>query len=366
MKKGLFFLSVAFIATSLLNTVSAQNYEKGALLFGKDSTVTAVQAVGEKGILGDAARTVEAWIKVDTAGGEGLAGHIVDWGKLGKTTRSTMRLNKTSLRFEAQGAGFGTKFIGKEDVLDGKWHHVAVTYAQGAVWDTTDLSIFMYIDGVKQYISATPNTAVSDTKDSVDLTIGCNPHPFANLRAFSGLIDEVRIWSVALSEAEINANKDTELDPTQHATLVNYYRFNEGKGTTTKDYGINAKDATIGGPSFNDTLDVQSPEWVADGAPITALVVSSVSTDILSNTKVSVYPNPSAGSTSVKVNLVQPGVVSVKLVNMVGQTVKDIVKSQTLSGAQTFELNTADYAAGVYNVLVSVDGNLKAEKLIVQ
>ncbi len=59
--------------------------------------------------------------------------------------------------------------------------------------------------------------------------------------AFKGNIDEVRIWGKALSESEINSNKDNQLTGNENG-LLGYWNFNEGEGSIVKDkthYGIN-------------------------------------------------------------------------------------------------------------------------------
>jgi len=80
----------------------------------------------------------------------------------------------------------------------GKWYHVAGTY------DGTKSCI--YVNG-KLAVSGTDWSGPIDTND-LDLYIGDNSE--ATGRFFRGVIDEVRIYSRALSEAEIKARYDKE------------------------------------------------------------------------------------------------------------------------------------------------------------
>ncbi len=52
---------------------------------------------------------------------------------------------------------------------------------------------------------------------------------------FSGVIDEVRFWNVARTQAEIQANKDKEIEPQDN--LIGYWRFNEGSPDAEKGVG---------------------------------------------------------------------------------------------------------------------------------
>jgi hypothetical protein len=101
------------------------------------------------------------------------------------------------------------------------WHHLAATY-DGA-------TIKLYIDGV---LSASQAQTGSITTNSNVLALG-NQTGFTEF--FGGSVDEVRIWNVARTQAQIMANKNTHLDPTAEANMVSNYTFNQGttSGTNT-------------------------------------------------------------------------------------------------------------------------------------
>lgn len=52
---------------------------------------------------------------------------------------------------------------------------------------------------------------------------------------FRGKLDEMRIWNVARTPAEIAANYNQVIDPAQNANLRFYWRFEEASGNTTTD-----------------------------------------------------------------------------------------------------------------------------------
>ena len=47
-------------------------------------------------------------------------------------------------------------------------------------------------------------------------------------RYFNGTIDEIRVWDIALSQAEINARMDRKLDGDED-NLIAYYPMNHGQ-----------------------------------------------------------------------------------------------------------------------------------------
>jgi hypothetical protein len=83
---------------------------------------------------------------------------------------------------------------GKRNVNDGKWHHVV------GVYDGARMSL--YIDGALD-VSSEASGEIGTNNWSV--LIGANEEMAQPDRSFDGLIDDVRIYDYALSEAEIKA-----------------------------------------------------------------------------------------------------------------------------------------------------------------
>ena len=70
---------------------------------------------------------------------------------------------------------------------------------------------------------------------------------------FNGIIDELSVWSRALSKEEIEEHLHQELTGAEEG-LIAYYRFNEGEGDILHDCSANYNDGTI-----NNALWVDSP-----------------------------------------------------------------------------------------------------------
>lgn len=171
------------------------------------------------GILGNTARTVEAWIKLPTTtSGENL---VTTWGSDSVNGgRFTVRINNVSgsykLRIENKGGGIN----GNITLNDGNWHHIAVTYDNSLATNKYKL----YVDGsldVEGNIS-TPTNTVALTNMIIGRRINASFGGF-----FNGTIDEVRVWDKALTPAEIQANKNIEFC-TAPTNLKAYFKINTG------------------------------------------------------------------------------------------------------------------------------------------
>jgi len=117
---------------------------------------------------------------------------------------------------------------------DGDWHHVA------AVIDRPSGGVTLYIDGVDAVAvsDSDPLASLLNISSTSILQIGAsnNTTP-ATVFPFGGGIDDVGIWRVALSAAQVGniASGATAVVATQPADLRAYWDFEEGSGTSTND-----------------------------------------------------------------------------------------------------------------------------------
>lgn len=271
MKKGLFLL------TALL---SVTLYGQNALNFdGVDDYVSTTSP----GVAGNAARTVEAWIRTTaiTAGNQKV---IVDWGSMTNGTRFTMNLlQNNSLRLEVGGNGITCTTA----VNDGFWHHVAVVYDPAVSTN----QIKLYIDGA---LNMQGNLTVSVNTSSITPVLIGRRNDGVNY--FDGDIDEVRIWSTVRTASEISTNRTTEFCGTEPG-LVAYYKFNQGTAGATNTSMTNLPDRS--GNSNNGTLQGfslagTSSNWVA--GPTSLMVTGSTSNTSITKTACNSYLSP-AGNT---------------------------------------------------------------------
>ncbi len=181
--------------------------------------------------------TIEGWIKADSFSTN---------NNLTSTAFNQMRIWMMGNNSIGQGFSCYLNYVNTGNqrvswytgVETGRWYHLACVY-DGQYQR-------LYVDGVK----VGEITVGSDTinQDSNPLMIGRMSTEYTD-----GEIDEVRIWDVARSEAEIEGNMNREVD-VNTSELVGYWRLNEGNETL-------AHDAT---GNHNDGQLTNGVEWVAD------------------------------------------------------------------------------------------------------
>ena len=121
-----------------------------------------------------------------------------------------------------------------------KWHHVAATVDQG--------TITLYVDGASVALATFQGDPAASTRD---ITIG-ESTGFPG-RFFDGVIDEVRIWSVARSAADIASNIFTTFNGDEDG-LAAYLPMNEGTGTLVSNLADNNIPATM--------INMDDSNWV--------------------------------------------------------------------------------------------------------
>jgi hypothetical protein len=149
-----------------------------------------------------------------------------------------------------------------------EWHHVAVTF-DGAAWT-------LYLDG---QVDGTAATTASPRQDSIQhFAIGAALNSTGAAEgAFQGAIDEVRVWNVARTQAELDGARRTTV--ASGAGLLGRWAL-DAPADVTDSVGANdgtlQGDATLGSPAA--VLDQGEPPVVtvvgpADGATVTGAAV---------------------------------------------------------------------------------------------
>ena len=136
----------------------------------------------------------------------------------------------------------------------GEWHHFAGTYSHNTATFYVDghkVSSILHSKGAMRHIPL------------VDLFIG---HGYVSQNeAFSGMIDEVRLWDYPRSDSEIMSNIHTRLSGDEEG-LIAYWDFDEGEGQVVHDLSGNENHGYLGEDS--EQADSRDPEWVVSYAPI--------------------------------------------------------------------------------------------------
>ena len=142
------------------------------------------------------------------------------------------------------------------------WHHLAGTY-DGA-------TMKIYINGV---LSASQPQTGSITTNTNNLQLGTQPGYGEH---FGGRADELRVWNVSRTQAQIQGAMNGEIDPGAQTGLVSYYRFNQGIQTGTNTGLITVPDLKGANPASltSFSLTGASSNYATQASSLMVLPVS--------------------------------------------------------------------------------------------
>lgn len=155
-----------------------------------------IEINGYKGITRSRSRTVAAWVNTTATG----VREIVSWGGSGGGARWQFELwdgmgTPGVVQLEV---GNG-RVTGSTNVRDGVWHHVAAVLEDSDRPNVVDVKL--YVDGHLETLSASVSMPVL-TGEVDNVLIGgiLGRRVFQN---FNGMLDDIRIYRIALSQADI-------------------------------------------------------------------------------------------------------------------------------------------------------------------
>tara|TARA_Y100000034_G_scaffold28968_1_gene34844 strand:- start:135 stop:929 length:795 start_codon:yes stop_codon:yes gene_type:complete len=217
---------------------------------------------------GDAPRTISLWIKRASAGNAASGSEALfkyGWIRTNEMFALVLWTNSKNLYF----TGYGNDHDTGIDIDDTDWHHLVVTF------DGT--TVIVYKDGGTaaggEQDSSTAgggnwtnlDTNIDDPTDYGGFLIGMRDTYYGV--EFVGKINDVAIWDVELSAADVvaiyNSGAPNDLtdsgsyDTDRTGDLVGYWKFEEGSGSTATDSSGKGYDGTISGDTSYST-DVPS------------------------------------------------------------------------------------------------------------
>ncbi|MEN9675666.1 MAG: hypothetical protein RIS76_1562 [Verrucomicrobiota bacterium] len=133
-------------------------------------------------------------------------------------------------------------------VADGRWHHLAFT--------VDDNGGRLFVDGV---LADSRRWTGPPTRTSARQGLTLGNYPGVGPSFFRGQMDEVTVWEVALSAADLRAGRNRSLRGDEPG-LVAYYRLDEGTGEVAFD--------AAGHAGRQPGVLTGIPAWVPSSAPI--------------------------------------------------------------------------------------------------
>ncbi|MFW0862569.1 MAG: DUF2341 domain-containing protein [Candidatus Komeilibacteria bacterium] len=180
--------------------------------------------------------TLEAWIKPNSVSGyrHGIMGKYSDngWG---------LNLQENKLNF---GSHSCSNFDGTTSLVAGNWYHVVGIYKESADDE-------LYVNGKLDSTSGTNLTDGNCNSDTSDIVIGL--YRTDTDYEFDGIIDEVKIYNRALTQAEVSFNYNG-------GQPVGWWRLGEGADNLCSD----GKDACDSSGNSNNGTFSGGPTWVTD------------------------------------------------------------------------------------------------------
>ncbi len=154
------------------------------------------------------------------------------------------------------GAG-GVQLITAPYTFDTNWRHFAVS--------RTGSTLQLFIDGAS-VATATHAGIVGNALTSYPTRIGVSSAANALTNMWVGDLDEVRVWNVGRTQAQIQSAMNIGLVGNEPG-LVGYWRFDGGSGQTAFNSAIATGAALDGSLGVNVLAAADDPTWISSNLP---------------------------------------------------------------------------------------------------
>jgi len=201
------------------------------------------------------------------------------------------------------------------------WAHIAMTW-------TSNGNITAYLNGA--LVGSTSTSSYSYSASGGSTYFGGGGYNWAN---FKGKIDEIRIWSTARTQAEIQGNMSKVLTGSETG-LVHYYKMTNGSGTTLSDNK----------GSSNGTLS--STSWITPGVPLLPVQV------YVAGTYTACYGTLKAAFDAINAGT-HSGAITLKLTESTTETAPAVLNASLSGSANYSSVNIYPATTGL-----SISGNL--------
>lgn len=189
--------------------------------------------------------TIDCFFKVRQTGLQALV--CLGGGGAGKISLDLSSGSQIIAARLTNGAGSESTFSSSASgaILRDTWYKGTLTYS-------SDLAT-LYLNGASVGTKAYVGITVADGVNRIGVRPTVNDD-------FNGLIDEVRIWTRALSSTEVSNLYFQNIVPS--SGLIAEYLFNEGAGTTANDTSGSGNTGTISGATFSADVPMKARKQV--------------------------------------------------------------------------------------------------------
>lgn len=284
------------------------------------------------GMIGFNNVTIEAWMK---PGGLTTANTVLNKGAASFDYQLGVSAT-TGIPFFRAGASIATST--NFTVTANVWTHIAVTY------DGTNVRF--YKDGI--LVSTIPLTATLGSSSN-EMRLGRG-----NADAGSGNLEEVRLWSVARTQGQIDSNKCKKWPSTFTSTTGLKAVWHLDSSLVDSVSGFNG--TAMGNVGF-DTVSFPIP-----GSGCTPTSITHLNTVIPDKyTLEQNYPNPFNPTTNIKFSIPKGGFVELKVYDLLGREVATLAQDPFEAGTYIIGFNAGNLSSGIYFYTL-ISGDFKETK----
>ncbi len=182
------------------------------------------------------------------------------------------------LQFQLRSNVSGNVYVGPSypvsNLTNNTWYHIAGTF------DGRIMRLFVNGNQVSTYDLGSNGTVFYSFPNN-PVFLGADPTETATPQGlyYTGSLDEVRMWNVVRTQAQIQSALNKEIDPddlVNNAGLVSYYKFNQGNasGNNTGLVSIIDQKGTNNGEMNNFGLTGSTTNYIAQPTVLVVLPVS--------------------------------------------------------------------------------------------
>lgn len=245
-------------------------------------------------------------------------------------------------------------------------------------YDTENENAEYHIGNVFDIYSAVEITGV-DVYLYASGNVKSNPgtEMFASIRDYGGNFDEItrtenlsiesgynNKWITLVFEEPVSLNADQS-----YVATVGTYGTAD---PNNYDLVVGVSGESLRGSSLAYYGSASNPGWFIAGNGGTPMVRMNFTPGIVStknlneSVKANIYPNPAKDAAVIDYNTAFDGNVTISVVDLSGRTVYTTSFANQAAGNNKVELNTSDFNAGVYQVVISANSSTITKKLVIR
>jgi len=253
-------LALSAVGLSLLPVFRAQAQTSGGTSLLFNGTTASAEAPHAPELSGTSDWTIETWFKDENPTYNHPRARIITKGDISSSEVpyfASIGSNLLTVGLRAGGSAHAVTYnLANGGVTPNVWHHFAASF------QAASRVLTIYIDGTQ---SAQGSLASASSGNALPVIIGRSGVAGDYWR---GKLDDVRVWNVTRSAAEISTSFGSELSGTP-AGLAGNWRFNEGSGATAADSAGSPQDVTLlGGAVFSPDVPPLAPPTGPTPTPV--------------------------------------------------------------------------------------------------